>query len=342
MSSTYVCDERTVSTMRPSRDTTHRAPCVNTLIHRDGGASFRRELALGEGYTEVQALRPHWLGPVLSPPMRPLMVAMNSSLHMGRRGPARGSGESMVSCLRPSRSAGRGSAPHDLAALARIPDVSHNYPMPTIKTLFGQALHCAYPGCAEPLIFEDRDAKTVVAEIAHIRSEMTNGPRYDAAYTGHIDGPDNLLLLCGKHHAPVDRHESIYPTTELLEWKRRQVETAGSGTPISTTEARRFTLLTQQELDAMRDIARLTTRVERACARGRDNFNQIESDRRLRPRADAAAVGPRVRGQLRRQRCARRRRPKGQPGRQHADVRRGRRRMAKASEPSVPRSTSSY
>jgi hypothetical protein len=158
--------------------------------------------------------------------------------------------------------------------------VSHNYSMPTIKTLFGQALHCAYPGCAEPLIFEDRDAKTVVAEIAHIRSEMTNGPRYDAAYTGHIDGPDNLLLLCGKHHAPVDRHESIYPTTELLEWKRRQVETAGSGTPISTTEARRFTLLTQQELDAMRDIARLTTRVERACARGRDNLNQIESDRR--------------------------------------------------------------
>jgi hypothetical protein len=46
----------------------------------------------------------------------------------------------------------------------------------TIKTLFGEASSCAYPGCDERLIFRARGAVTVVAEIAHIRSEKRDGP----------------------------------------------------------------------------------------------------------------------------------------------------------------------
>ncbi len=52
--------------------------------------------------------------------------------------------------------------------------------------------------------------KTATAEIAHIQLESPDGPRYDAEYTDDVGGPDNLLLLCGKHHKPVDRHESSY------------------------------------------------------------------------------------------------------------------------------------
>ena len=44
-----------------------------------------------------------------------------------------------------------------------------NYTVLTIKTPFGEASTCAYPGCNEPLVFRDRGRTTVVAEIAHSR-----------------------------------------------------------------------------------------------------------------------------------------------------------------------------
>ena len=72
-----------------------------------------------------------------------------------------------------------------------------SYTIPTIKALFGQARACAYPGCGAPLVFEDRGVTTTVAEIAHIRSASPGGPRHDPSYNGDLDGPENLLLLCG-------------------------------------------------------------------------------------------------------------------------------------------------
>jgi len=53
--------------------------------------------------------------------------------------------------------------------------------LPTIKALFAEAKHCAYPNCHEPLVFEDaeRGVRTIAVRIAHIRSAKTNGPRYD-------------------------------------------------------------------------------------------------------------------------------------------------------------------
>jgi hypothetical protein len=94
----------------------------------------------------------------------------------------------------------------------------------TINILFGRATWCAYPGCDQRLIFDDRGMLTVVAQIAHIRSESPNGPRYDAQYPVElIDSEENLLLLCGIHHKPVDDHESVYAIAELVDWKTQQV-----------------------------------------------------------------------------------------------------------------------
>lgn len=67
---------------------------------------------------------------------------------------------------------------------------------------------------------------TVTAQIAHIRSEKQNGPRYDAGYREDPNGFENLLLLCGVHHPPIDRHESEYSVDELLSWKTGQVKQA--------------------------------------------------------------------------------------------------------------------
>ncbi|MFG1611051.1 hypothetical protein [Actinoplanes sp. NPDC049265] len=97
-----------------------------------------------------------------------------------------------------------------------------SYSQLTLKLLFGTAGHCAYPGCSSPIIFEDRGLLTPTAQIAHIRSESPKGPRHDPTYTDDINGFENLLLLCGVHHPPVDQHDSAYSIEELLEWKEQQ------------------------------------------------------------------------------------------------------------------------
>ncbi|MCX5235617.1 hypothetical protein OG824_10400 [Streptomyces prunicolor] len=103
--------------------------------------------------------------------------------------------------------------------------MARTYREPTIKLLFGTATHCAYPGCTARLIFKDRGLFTPTVQIAHIRSEKENGPRYDPEYPDvKINEFENLLLLCGQHHPPVDQHSSSYATAELLQWKEQQAQ----------------------------------------------------------------------------------------------------------------------
>jgi len=112
-------------------------------------------------------------------------------------------------------------------------EVKREYSMKTIKILFGRAVRCAYPECSESLIFEDRGQLTIIAEIAHIRSEAPGGPRYDPDYPlDLIDTEQNLILLCRKHHKPVDDHESTYTVEELLAWKQQQIA-EGSGSDLT-------------------------------------------------------------------------------------------------------------
>jgi hypothetical protein len=98
----------------------------------------------------------------------------------------------------------------------------------TLKYLFGGASACAHPECSVPLIERQRGQLTVVVEIAHIRSEKADGPRHDPAYPiSEINSFDNLLLLCPRHHKPVDDNESDYTVEELERWKQDQVTQAG-------------------------------------------------------------------------------------------------------------------
>ncbi|MEV7345502.1 hypothetical protein [Streptomyces sp. NPDC093544] len=118
--------------------------------------------------------------------------------------------------------------------------MGRTYTEKTIKLLFGTATHCAYPGCNSKLIFKDRELYTPTAQIAHIRSEKANGPRHDVNYpSSSINAFENLLLLCGEHHPPVDRHESSYSVEELLDWKEgqsRQGERLVAGAELAAIE----------------------------------------------------------------------------------------------------------
>ena len=136
-----------------------------------------------------------------------------------------------------------------------------NYSQATIKILFGEASTCAHLDCDEPLIFRERGVTTPVAEIAHIRSEKVDGPRHDPNYTGDINGPENLLLLCGKHHRPVDRHEVVYTVAELETWKAAQQASAGAGTPLTESDVRSYARLSTDEQKIIMDIARNADRV---------------------------------------------------------------------------------
>lgn len=124
---------------------------------------------------------------------------------------------------------------------------------------------CAYPECKEPLVFRDRNRSTIVAEIAPIRSEQPGGPRHDAAYPGDLNGPANLILLCGKHHRPVDRHEEAYTIEELERWKFEQRNTAGAGTVVTESDARFYARLSSNEQQIIMSVARWTDQVISAC-----------------------------------------------------------------------------
>ncbi|MGW6619597.1 hypothetical protein ACWF99_00110 [Nocardia sp. NPDC055002] len=127
--------------------------------------------------------------------------------------------------------------------------MARTYLEKTIKLLFGGARRCAFPGCDTALIFEDRGAISVVAEIAHIRSEKRNGPRFDPTYPLEaINLPENLLLLCGVHHKPVDEHASRYPVPELLRWKARQIS---DGTMRDLSERQVAQIFQHYELNAL-------------------------------------------------------------------------------------------
>jgi hypothetical protein len=175
---------------------------------------------------------------------------------------------------------------------ATVASVPRNYTLVAIKTLFGEASACAYPGCEEPLVFRDRGVVTVVAEIAHIRSEKPGGPRHDPDYRGDVNGPDNLLLLCGKHHRPVDRHEVVYTIEELETWKEAQRLGADGGTPISADEARLYVRLTDEERAALTQLARLAERVIATSEKGQLELDDIEAAYQEVRRSAQHRMGP--------------------------------------------------
>lgn len=65
----------------------------------------------------------------------------------------------------------------------------------------------------------DADDASVFGEEAHIVARSPGGPRA-RAYAGDIDGYDNLMLLCSRHHKEIDDQVNSYPEARLLEIKR--------------------------------------------------------------------------------------------------------------------------
>lgn len=137
--------------------------------------------------------------------------------------------------------------------------MARTYSLTTIKALFANATHCAYPGCEERLVFEDptRGVRSIAVQIAHIRSEKPDGPRYDAHFHRDLlNMEENLLLLCGKHHGVVDQNDSVFTTEELLEWKVAQVAQAG-GTVVTDHDLAGMIQTLESSLSALHSLLRV-------------------------------------------------------------------------------------
>ena len=81
---------------------------------------------------------------------------------------------------------------------------------------------CAYPDCTNP-IFEDDGQLT--GECCHIKALSPGGPRYDASQTDEErNGVDNLMLMCSRHHAIVDKNVDRYTVEVLQEYKQMHEE----------------------------------------------------------------------------------------------------------------------
>ena len=97
---------------------------------------------------------------------------------------------------------------------------------------------CAYPDCTNP-IFEDDGQLT--GECCHIKAYSPGGPRYDASQTDEErNGVDNLMLMCSRHHAIVDKNEEKYMVEVLQDYKHHHEERYSAETLRLTEEQLRY------------------------------------------------------------------------------------------------------
>lgn len=83
---------------------------------------------------------------------------------------------------------------------------------------------CQYPGCAHVLYRDQCVFWEAVnfGELAHNVGSSVAGPRGDAARSAALsDDPDNLLMLCRKHHKVADTLPAEYRESTLRIWKER-------------------------------------------------------------------------------------------------------------------------
>ena len=84
------------------------------------------------------------------------------------------------------------------------------------------AARCSYPDCKMRLVepAKDEDAEAMFGQAAHIVAHKANGPRGDPDYPKEkLDTYENLILLCGNHHAIVDKQPNTYRCEDLRAWK---------------------------------------------------------------------------------------------------------------------------
>lgn len=92
-----------------------------------------------------------------------------------------------------------------------------------LRALFSTATTCANPECSEPTRVMTAEGEKYNADIAHISSLISSGPRYNPELPdAYLDTRGNMLLLCRNCHKIVDTNTKDFPAELLQRWKKLQ------------------------------------------------------------------------------------------------------------------------
>lgn len=85
---------------------------------------------------------------------------------------------------------------------------------------------CNFPSCGEKLIFQYEDGTFVkLVEFCHIIGESPRGPRGLPTKSELMtQNPENIILLCVKHHKIVDNNDREYPIERLKRMKENHIQ----------------------------------------------------------------------------------------------------------------------
>ena len=85
---------------------------------------------------------------------------------------------------------------------------------------------CEFRGCAKYLFEHPISLSDVnLSKHAHIYAFSEDGPRGDdPSRPVDIHGIENLMLMCGDCHDEIDKNETLYPASRLIEMKREHEE----------------------------------------------------------------------------------------------------------------------
>jgi hypothetical protein len=107
--------------------------------------------------------------------------------------------------------------------------IQHRVPTPaTLKELYANAYHCAFPNCTRPLYKVDSESgiRTLNSNASHICARSEGGPRWDNNQSEFENrSVNNLLALCLEHANEIDDLKKTiqYPKEKLLVWKKQQI-----------------------------------------------------------------------------------------------------------------------
>ncbi len=108
-----------------------------------------------------------------------------------------------------------------------------------LEVYVAAAGHCSFYGCPEGVMFESLTHKKArLGNIAHIVGDSRRGPRGDHTLSmKKRSEPENLMLMCTKHHALIDKkkHAPDFPVDLLREWKQKHEERMALLTSIPAT-----------------------------------------------------------------------------------------------------------
>ena len=94
------------------------------------------------------------------------------------------------------------------------------------KLIADSAGRCNYLGCPEQMFYEYEDENFVkLIDLCHIIGKSPKGPRGHPTQSQlDTENPENIILLCDKHHKIVDGSKKEYPPERLYKMKLEHVQ----------------------------------------------------------------------------------------------------------------------